>query len=342
MKSADLQVFAESLSRMLSAGVPILSALESIAADTKNRRSKKIIEEIAQRISEGKSLTDSFAEKPAVFDPIFQATVKAGEVGGHLDSSLKQISDNLKRENELIDNIKTAAIYPVLVITVLAIVLIIVITFVIPRITTVFARLPISLPLPSRILLIVGSFLNNNLLGVFLFLVTAGVAIFLSFKFKLIKLGFLASLPPVKNLISKIDLVRFSQTLSTLLASGVPIIQSLELCQKIVLTSAISADLGKIKAEVESGKNLADSFKKSKSFPATIAQLVGVGEKSGTLDKSLADIAEYYHTKVITEVRALTSLVEPILLIIVGIVVGMVILAIIGPIYQLIGQLSAR
>ena len=335
----------ESLGIMLDAGIPILEALDSIEADSTSPKTKQVVQIIRDSTQKGHSLAESFSQFPNIFDEILINTVKAGEESGSLDKVLKELTESLKRTEELKSDVRGAMIYPAIVFVVLFFVLVVLMGFVIPRIAVVFDRLNIPKPLPTRILLSTSTLFSDYFLYFigFIVLLTLLIIYTLSQKGTRKKL-FTASfhLPIFGSILRYLDLARFSGTLSLLLSSGIPIIRAVESSATVVINHKTFMELTEITHNLTKGENLSSSMRKYKTFPTLMTRIISTGEKTGRLDEVLAEVSSHYHSNLRRQVKVLSTSIEPILIVIIGIIVGLVILAIISPIYQLIGQISPR
>lgn len=330
-------------STMLSAGISILETIDSLLDDAKGNQ-KKILQYLREDLIQGKRVYESFARFPNVFDKVTVSIIKAAEESGTLDTTLKDLKDNIKKDTEFTDKVKSALTYPLVIFVVFLGVLLTILIVVIPKISTVFSRLKIDLPLPTKIMIFVSNVMIQYtipfLLGLAVLII---LMIFLYRANKKFFLGIFFSLPLISELVKQIDLVRFSRSLNYLLSSGIPIVSSLELSQEVVMRKDIAQVIHNSREMIISGKKLSDGLKTSKGkIPSIMVKIVEAGEKSGTLEKSLKDISEYLDYQVSNTLHTLTTLLEPIMLVFVGIMVGGMMLAIIGPIYNLIGQVGKR
>lgn len=343
LSNSEKLLIISNLATLLSSGVPILEAVDSLEEGLKGN-SKKVIEILEQDLKEGKKMSDSFARFPEAFDPVTINLIKAAEEAGTLETSLKDLTINIKKDMDFSDKVIAALAYPFLVIVVFSGVLLLILLFVIPRIADVFGRLKVTLPLPTRILIAVSTFILT-----YKFYVIAGfIALILIVVYfyktqKRLLFYFVSSLPLLSDLVIKIDFTRFTRSLSLLLSSGIPITDALELSKAIVFKKQIYEIIVKAKEAVSSGKKLSEVFRNNnKLVPSIVVRITEAGEKSGTLDKSMQDLAEYFDTQVGNSLKMLTTLLEPILLVTVGVVVGGMMLAIVAPIYNLIGQITPK
>lgn len=335
----------ESLGVMLEAGIPILDALDSIEEDSTSQKTKQVVQLIRDSIQKGNSLADGFAQFPNVFDNILINTVKSGEESGSLDSVLKDLAESMKRSEELKNDVRGAMIYPAIVLGVLFFVLVVLLGFVVPRIAEVFNRLSIPKPLPTRILLNTATFINDYfiyLAGFLILLVLFLIYLFSQKRIRKILLTASFRLPLFGTILHYLDLARFSGTLSLLLSAGIPIIRAVESSATVVVNHKTFNELIEVAHSLTKGESLSVSMRKYKTFPTLMTRIISTGEKTGKLDEVLAGVSSHYHSKLQRQVKMLSTSIEPILIVIIGVIVGLVILAIISPIYQLIGQISPR
>ncbi|MEX0621890.1 MAG: type II secretion system F family protein [Candidatus Woykebacteria bacterium] len=345
--SADERLaVVEGLSIMLAAGVPILEALDSLVEDVVNKGTKEIIKGLSNEISGGKSLAEAMAAYPLSFNSVLINIVKSGEESGKLEQVLEQLAANIKSDIETNNNIKSALFYPVLVMIVLVGVSFYMFTFALPRIAKVFTDLAINLPAYSAFVLKSSLFMEKYylyVLAVLFVLLVISIRLLAIDRVRQTVFSILAKVPTIRSLIRFMDLSRFTNTTALLLSSGIPIIRALEISKEVVISPKLRFDIGSMTDLLAQGENLSEAMKKSpNSFPALLRRVVGVGEETGSLDKSLMNISGHYEKKFTDIVKNLTVLLEPLLLVVIGVVVGIVLFSIIAPIYQLIGQISPQ
>lgn len=328
---------------MLSAGIPLLEAIDSSQQDSKGN-TKKILETLRADLMQGKSLYDSFGQYPRVFDQVTLNLIKAAEESGTLETTLKDLRGHIQKEMEFMDKIKFAMIYPGLILTLFAGLLLVILVVVIPKIASVFSRLRVPLPLPTKILIFLSDLLLKQTWFFLGSLVGALGIAFIFFKAnRRLVLEALYRLPLVSHLIKQIDLTRFSRSMFLLLSSGLPIVTALELSQDVVLCAKTTKIIATSKNMISSGKKLSEGLRTDKGYiPSLTIKLIESGEKSGTLDKSMGEIANHLDYQVTNSLKAITAVIEPVLLVIVGVSVGAMMLSIISPIYGLIGQIGNR
>jgi len=331
------------LSTMLTAGIPILEAVDSLELDAKGN-TKIVLQELRTDLNEGERVYSTMSKFPRVFDKVMVSLVKASEEAGTLNQILKDLKESIKKEAEFTDKIKSALTYPVLILIIFMAVLLMILIVVIPKISTVFSRLSVQLPLPTRILIIASNLILHNTVPLLLVL---GVLVLLFIviyrRNRGLILAPLLSLPIISDLVRKIDLTRFSHSMYLLLSSGLPISAALSLVQDVVIRKDIAHIISQTREIIISGGKLSEGLKKgNRVVPAIMIKLIEVGDKTGTLDKSMQDVSEYMEYEVSNRLQTITVLLEPIMLVFVGIVVGGMMLAIIAPIYGLIGQVGGR
>lgn len=330
-------------STMLSAGIPILEAVDSLLDGAKSNQ-KKILEILREDISQGQHVYMSFAKFPNVFNKVTIQIIKASEEAGTLEVTLKDLRETIKKQAEFADKVRSALLYPMFIIIVFSGVLLLMLTFVIPRISAVFVKLKVVLPLPTKILIALSNFiLAYKFFSIFLVIGAIILLIFIYKKKRGILIAIVSSLPIVSGLIKQIDLTNFSRSLYLLLNAGIPITTALELTEDTVTRRDLKRVILHCKEVVIGGKKLSEGFSESKGvIPNIIIKITEAGERSGSLDKSMQDISEYLDYQVSTRLKTVTALIEPIMLVVVGLLIGGMMLAIIAPIYSLITQITTR
>ncbi len=342
MSANDKIALVSNLHTMLSSGIPILETVDSLLEDSKGGM-KKLLETMRQDLQQGQHLYITFGKFPRIFDKVTISIIKASEESGTLDTALEDLQANIRKEIEFNDKIRGALIYPVFIVFVFALVMIVILVVVIPRIATVFTSLNVTLPLPTKIMI----FMSNTLLHFWflILLVVAGIGagiFYLARQYRLEFVRAMTSLPVVSLLTQQIDLTRFTRSLYLLLTAGLPITTALELTQDVVIKKSVSNAIKHAKNYVYSGKKFSEGLKDSKGvIPPIMIKIIEAGERSGSLDKSMLDVSEYLDYQVSQTLKMLTALIEPIMLVGVGILVGGMMMSIIAPIYQLIGQVGA-
>lgn len=327
---------------MLNAGISVLEAVDSLLIDSKDN-TRKILEHLKKELNEGQTIADSLTSFGGdIFDPVTINLIKASEESGTLDQTLKDLTTSIKKDMEFNGQIKNAMIYPVFVLVVFVGVIILMLTVVIPKISVVFSRLRVNLPLPTKILLATSNFMTGQLVYFILIIVLVGAIIIYLYKTKRKALfNALSSLPLFSSLARDIDMNHFCRSMALLLNSGIPITEALELTEKMLTKKAMIKMIQEAKANVAAGKELSESFHKNKKLVSPlVVRIINAGEKSGTLEKVMQDLADYFDLQVSKKLNLLTTLLEPVMIVIIGILVGGLMVAIIAPIYGLIGQIQ--
>ncbi|MDO8609912.1 MAG: type II secretion system F family protein [bacterium] len=334
--------FIISLSTMLAAGITIIEAIDSLLEDAKGNQ-LKILTTLKEDLTQGKRIYASFSQFPNVFDKVSINIIKASEEAGTLDVTLKEIKTNIQRETEFSDKVKSALMYPFFILMVFIGVMLMILLVVMPKISTVFSQLHMNLPLPTKILIFTSNLLIKQTvpLVIILSLITA-ILIFLFKTQKKIMLQLVFSIPGISSIMIKIDLVRFTRSLAMLYNSGIIITNALELCEDVVINKKVHNMIVDTKNIIFGGRKFSEGLRKYKNIiPSLMIKIIEAGEKSGSLQKSLQDISEYLDYEVSNELRTLTALIEPIMLVSVGILVGGMMLSIVAPMYQIIGQVGS-
>lgn len=343
LSANDKIALVSSLHTMLSSGIPILETVESLLEDSKGGM-KKLLEALKQDLGQGQHMYITFAKFPKIFDKVTVNIIKSSEESGTLDIALDDLRSSIRKDIEFNDKIRSALIYPAFIVVVFFMVMVVILVVVIPKISVVFSQLNVTLPLPTKIMI----FMSNALLKYTLQIIAVAAVIIaaVGYLFKQNKRLFiqtLTSLPLVSLLTQQIDLTRFTRSLYLLLTAGIPITTALELTQDVVIKKDIANAIKHAKNYVYSGKKLSEGFKDSKKvIPPIMIKIIEAGERSGSLDKAMLDVSEYLDYQVSNTLKTLTALIEPIMLVGVGVLVGGMMMAIIAPIYQMIGQVGAH
>jgi type II secretory pathway component PulF len=343
LSSNDKIALVSNLYTMLSSGIPILETVQSLLDDAKGGQ-KKLLETMKADLGQGQHMYTTFEKFPKIFDKVTVNIIKAAEDSGTLDTALADLKINIRKEIEFNDKIRSALIYPIFIMIVFLLVLLVILVVVVPKIATVFTRLNVDLPLPTQIMI----FLSNAVLTYTIPLIIGAAAlvggiIYLYKQNRMLIVRMLTSLPLVSLLSQQIDLTRFTRSLYLLLTAGIPITTALELTQDVVIKKNIQNAIKHAKNVVFSGKKLSDGLKDNKKVvPPIMIKIIEAGERSGSLDKAMLDVSEYLDYQVSNTLKTVTALIEPIMLVGVGVLVGGMMMAIIAPIYQLIGSVGAK
>ncbi|HMT09412.1 MAG TPA: type II secretion system F family protein, partial [Pyrinomonadaceae bacterium] len=343
----ELAVFTRQFSVMIDAGLPLVQCLDILAEQQQNPFFKDVLRQVRQSVEEGSTLFAALEKHPKVFDKLFTHMVEAGETGGVLDLILQRLATLIEKVVKLKRSIVSASIYPAAVILVAIGAIAIIMIVVIPQFQQIFLGLlgpGEELPLPTRIVMSISGFLAGwGGLGLLVTLIASAVGI--SYYYKTPKGrwqidSLLLKTPIIGSILRKVAVARFSRILSTLLSSGVPILQSLDITAKTAGNVIIEDAILKVRAGVERGENFVDPLKATDVFPHMVSQMVGVGEQTGALDAMLGKIADFYEEEVDTAIADLLGLMEPVLIGFLGITIGSIVISMYLPLFTLIGKLS--
>lgn len=328
---------------MLSSGIPILETVQSLLEDSKGGQ-KKLLDVMKQDLGQGQHMYVTFEKFPRMFDKVTVNIIKAAEESGTLDTALEDLKRGIRKDIEFNDKIRSALIYPIFIFIVFILVMVIILVVVVPRISTVFKRLNVDLPLPTQIMMAMSDILLKQTIPLILIVaLIIGAFVYIYKQNRIYLIRALTSLPIISLLTQQIDLTRFTRALYLLLTAGIPITVALELTQDVVIKKNIQVAIKHAKSVVFGGKKLSEGLADSKKVvPPVMIKIIEAGERSGSLDKSMLDVSEYLDYQVSSTLKTVTALIEPIMLVGVGFLVGGMMLAIIAPIYQLIGQVGAR
>lgn len=334
----DLVHFTRQLSTMITAGLTLIEALAILQQQLNKPSLMKLVAQLEEEVRGGKSFSNVIEKHPNIFSPIYISLIKAGEASGKLDVILGKLADNLEKTREFQGKVKGALIYPSIVVSGLVIVSIIVMTVVVPKLTSLYKEFGAELPLPTRILISA----SNAILYLWPFLIGAVVLIFVLFmRWKKTSFGehILAtislSLPVFGFLIRESTLVDVTRTLAILIDSGVPILTSLEIAQNSTGNILFREAFAAASKKVEKGYPLSEPIMSNPLFPPILGQMIGVGEQTGKVGEALFKLSKYFETEADTAVRSLTTMIEPLIMIVLGLGVGFLVMAVLLPIYSL-------
>ncbi len=334
----DLAVFARQMATLVDAGIPIVSGLEAVAEQLENKSLREVVNRVREAVEGGTNLTAAIAKQSAVFSPLFVSMVKAGEASGHLAEILERLATYLEKSASLQRKIRAACIYPAIVITMALSITSMLILKVIPAFKDIFRTIGVALPLPTRILIAVSDTAQRSVVPGILFIV---VGVFLFRRFlktpngRLMFDRFMLGMWIIGPLVRKVAIAKFARTFSTLVKSGVQILGALEIVSDTAGNRVVADAVLKVKASIKEGENIAGPLANSRVFPPLVVRMVAVGEQTGRLDEMLTKVAEFYEEQVDTAVSGLTSALEPMIIAVLGIVVGSIIFSILLPIFKL-------
>lgn len=334
----EIHVSTRQLATLLEAGIPLIQALDGLVEQTNNRYLKKTIAQIKDAVNEGNSLTAALEEHPRLFSKIYINMVRAGEASGSLDVVLERLAEFGENQAALRSRVKAALLYPIFMAFVGIAVLVLLITFIVPSITSVFEGTSQALPLPTIILIATSSLLQQYW-WLLLLVITGTLFAITAFlrrpKGKRMWDTCKLSLPGLRDLNIKIASARFGRTLASLLSSGVSLTASLQIVENIVNNSVLTEVIEQAEQELEKGKSLSQIFKASDYFPPMLVQMIAVGEQSGALEKMLEKAADSYEKEVEAKILALTSMIEPVMILVMGVAVSFIVISILLPIFEM-------
>jgi len=344
VNAKELAIFTRQFSVMIDAGLPLVQCLEILASQQENKTFQKVLTVTRAQVEGGSTLSTAMRSSPKVFDPLYSNMVEAGETGGILDTILQRLSTYIEKNVKLQRAVKSAMVYPIGVLTVAGGVITLLLWKVVPIFATLFAGLGVDLPLPTKIVIALSNFVGS-IFG--LLIVVAGAATVVGLKVwygtpggKYAIDATILKLPVMGILMRKIAVARFTRTLGTLISSGVPILEGLDITAKTAGNAVVERALFKVRKSLEEGKSLTEPLKESEVFPGMVTQMIAVGEQTGAMDAMLSKIADFYEEEVDAAVKDLLTALEPIMIVFLGLVVGGVVISMYLPLFSLIGKLS--
>jgi type IV pilus assembly protein PilC len=344
--SKELAIFTRQFSVMIDAGLPLVQCLEILAGQQENKTFQKILNGVRGSVEGGATLSASMKQFEKVFDPLYYNMVEAGETGGILDTILQRLSTYIEKNVKLKRAVKSAMIYPIAVLGIAAMVIILLLWKVVPIFIQLFNGLGVDLPLPTRIVIMLSDFVGS-IYGLMILLVFAGIVIALKFWYgtpqgRMVIDTILLKVPLVGILLRKIAVARFTRTLGTLISSGVPILEGLDITARTSGNAVVERAITQTRKAVEAGRSLVEPLKETDVFPGMVTQMIGVGEQTGAMDAMLQKIADFYEDEVDAAVKDLLTAMEPIMIVVLGIVVGGIVISMYLPLFSLIGKLAGH
>lgn len=339
VKAKQLSVFTRQLSTLISAGVPLLKSLGTLEEQLEAGTLQDVTKRVALDVERGATFSEALKKYPHIFPYFYVNMIKAGELGGALDGIMKKLAQLLEKDDRLRRKVTSALMYPVFVLLVAAGVLIVLMTFIVPTFMELFSEFGGVMPLPTRVLVIVSNVFRYQ----WYLLVPIPFVLFLSYKFvyRLPKGRFLIDkgklhMPILGELVTKITTARFANILGTLLSSGVPILTALDVVKETIQNEVINQAVGHVSHIIQGGGNVWSALKETGAFPPILVKMVNVGEETGALDSMLVKIAQDYEEEVDVMVNGLMALLEPILILVMGLAVGFIVVAMLLPLFTLV------
>ena len=344
VNAKELAIFTRQFSVMIDAGLPLVQCLEILASQQENKTFQKVLTLTRAQVEGGSTLSTAMRSSPKVFDALYTNMVEAGETGGILDTILQRLSTYIEKNVKLQRAVKSAMVYPVGVLTVAGGVITLLLWKVVPIFATLFAGLGAELPLPTKIVVALSNFIGS-IFGLLILVGGAGIVVGLKVwygtpggRYALDSL--ILKLPVLGILMRKIAVARFTRTLGTLISSGVPILEGLDITARTAGNAVVERALFKVRKSLEEGKSLTEPLKETEVFPGMVTQMIAVGEQTGAMDAMLQKIADFYEEEVDAAVKDLLTALEPIMIVFLGGVVGGVVISMYLPLFSLIGKLA--
>ncbi len=344
VKDRDKVVFSRQFATMITAGVPIIQALQVLCEQTENRKFRRILYEVKNDVEGGSSLYEAMKKHKDVFDELYVNMINAGEAGGVLDTVLQRLAEYIEKAANLKSKVKGAMIYPSVVSFVAIAVVTIILVFVIPTFEKLFEEAGSALPALTQMVINLSHWVKNNILYMFLTAIGLFVLYKILYKFDRTRIlldSMKLKIPLFGNLLKKVAIARFSRTLSTMISSGVPILQSLEIVAKTSGNKVLELGILEVKKGVAEGQPIAQPLEDVGIFPPLVIHMVSIGEASGALDTMLAKVADFYDEEVEIAVETLMSLIEPVMIVFLGVVVGGLVISMYLPIFKLAGAITS-
>ncbi|MFZ5943366.1 MAG: type II secretion system F family protein [Bacillota bacterium] len=344
IKLKELALFCRQLSFMLEAGVSIVSGLQLIADNQPPLGIKKLSQDLVKELKSGHSFGEACSETGKDLPPLMIDMIIAAEVGGFLDAALERLANYFDKEVQTREKVKTAMIYPIVILIIALLAISIVFTFVVPVFGGILQDMNVPIPVGTQVVLTLSLIFRNYwylILGICLLLILGAFIYSRTPEGKKQVDSLMFKIPIVKDLAQKVIVARFCRTLANLLQSGVPILQALEVVERTIGNATLKEETDKAQKNVKDGKNLTDSFREGKVFPPMVIQMMAVGEQSGNLDELLVKVSDYYDAEVAEATERLPKLIEPVLIVILGVVVGAIVMGVLLPMFSVMNSIGA-
>ncbi len=343
VKSVEISRFTRQFAVMIEAGLPLVQCLDILAGQTPNKVFSKAIADIRDSVSGGTTLANAMAKHKKIFDELYVNMVEAGELGGALETILKRLADYREKADSIRRKVKGAMTYPAIVSGMLVLITWVMLTYIVPIFAGMFESLEAELPKPTQVVIKISNFLKDNMVLIILFIIGLVIAYKLGMKNPKVRYildSAKLSMPIFGQLLRKSAIARFSRTLSTLQQSGVNIIDALNITSKTAGNAVVEVAIKNAIVSISQGETITKPLEESKVFPQMVVQMVSVGEKTGSLDEMLGRVADFYDEEVDAAVEALTALIEPLMTVVMGIVVGGLLVAMYLPMFDIIGKIK--
>lgn len=338
VKLQDKVVFSRQFATMINAGVPIVQSLNILKQQSESKRLKQVVSEVSKQVEGGSTLANALAGHPEVFSNIYVNMVKAGEAGGILDQVLDRLAIQQEKDAEIVSKVRSAMIYPAVISVATISAFFFLMTVIVPKLSSIFKDAGASLPIYTKIMLLISGFLVHSWYILIIGAVVAGFA-FIQWHHtaggKRIVDRFMLKAPIIGPILVKVNVARFARTFGSLMASGISVLEAINATKSALGNSVYQDELADVAQKVKNGRPMSEPIRESKNFPAIVGQMLAVGEETGQLDEILLKLAEFYEREVDTVISGITSIIEPILIIVLGSMVGFVVISVFGPISNL-------
>ena len=339
----DLVMFSRQFATMIDAGLSVVKCLDILQKQTRNPKMKDVIGEVKRDVAGGMSLTEALQKHPRIFTPLYINMIRSAEAGGILDLVLDRLATFLEKEQETRNKIKSAMTYPAVVFCFAVLMLIALLFFVLPKFKGIFDAMGLQLPLTTKLMLNSSDYLRNYWYIALVVMIGSVVAFKLLARTERGKYTLDAAklrLPVFGDLILKTSVSRFARTFGTLISSGVPVLRALEIVADTAGNRVVAETVGRARSAIKEGEKISTPLFGSKIFPVMVTQMIAVGEETGRLDQMLVKVSNFYDEEVDATLKGLTSLIEPLMIVGLGIIVGFIAVSVISPIYSLVGSLG--
>ncbi len=339
----DIVVFTRQFATMIDAGLPLVQCLDILSSQQENKTFKEVLTEVKEDVESGSTFADALKKHPKAFNELYVNLVAAGEVGGILDTILSRLAAYIEKALKLRKQVKSAMTYPATIVGIALVVIAVILIFVIPAFEKMFKDFGGALPAPTQIVINLSNFIQDYILvivGAIVVLIFAAKKIYATEKGRDRIDNWALKLPVFGILIRKVAVAKFSRTLATMISSGVPILDGLDIVRKTAGNRTVEKAIGKVRSSISEGKTIAEPLKESGVFPPMVCQMIEVGEQAGALDTMLSKIADFYDDEVDDAVNNLTAMMEPLLMLFLGTTVGGLVIAMYLPIFKLAGTVG--
>ncbi|MBW1740829.1 MAG: type II secretion system F family protein [Deltaproteobacteria bacterium] len=343
VEQSDVVIFARQFSTMIDAGLPLIQGLEILYSQQENKTFKSMLKEIKESVEGGSTLADALKKYPKVFDDLFVNMIAAGEVGGILDTILSRLSAYMEKAMKLKKQVKGAMTYPIIVLIIAVLVVGVILVFVIPVFEKMFADFGGVLPVPTQIVVNMSRFVKGNIhymIGAVVVFVFAFKRFYATEKGRALVDDIMLKLPVFGPLLRKVAVARFTRTTSTMISSGVSILDALDIVAKTAGNKTVEAAVYHVRSGITEGRTMADPLGETGVFPSMVVQMVAVGESTGALDTMLEKIADFYDDEVDAAVENLTSMIEPFMMVFLGVTIGGLVVSMYLPIFKMAGMVG--